>query len=245
MTRTDFIIGIDEVGRGSLAGPVTVAAVLLPSFRAKRMASTGLKLTSLIRANERMTNRPNRRGIPLRDSKKLSASRREAWYKFLKNSPGIKYAVSHVRPATIDRINISNAANLAAYRTLQKLLAKNQMGDLRPAFWPASPKLKRGERGSPSGRPAIFLDGGLYMRNSIQKTSLPFKSRTITKGDEKIPAIALASIIAKVRRDALMKRLHKKHVHYGFDVHKGYGTKKHFKAIKKYGLSEAHRESFC
>ena len=221
MTRTDFIIGIDEVGRGALAGPVTVAAVLLPSFYVRRMASISLKLTSLIRANGRITNL---RGIPLRDSKKLSASKREAWFAHLKKSSGVSYAVSHVRPATINKINISNAANLAAYRTLQKLLAKNQMGDLHPA---------------------IFLDGGLFMRNSIRKTSLPFKSRTITKGDEKIPAIAIASIIAKVRRDTLMTRLHKKHSRYGFATHKGYGTKIHKRAIKKYGLSKAHRVSFC
>lgn len=231
----NFIIGIDEVGRGSLAGPVTVAAVLLPSSCAKRMVSVGLKLTSLIRANGRIT-KP--RGIPLQDSKKLSSSNREIWFKHLKKSLGVSYAVSHVRPATIDQINISNAANLAAYRTLQKLATSH------PDVIESGLRPKR--RSYPlATRAEIFLDGGLYTRNSIKKTSLPFKSRTVVKGDEKIPAIALASIIAKVRRDALMKRLHKKHVHYGFDVHKGYGTKKHLRAIKKYGLSGVHRESFC
>ena len=219
-----YIIGIDEVGRGSLAGPVTVAAVLIPK---------GWR---------------NKSGLTLKDSKKLSSSVREAWFGHLKKtsrsfrergSPGaanVSYAISHVQPSTIDKINISNAANLAAFRTIEKLSRQN------PAGYSG---LVRGALRGEAGKPAIFLDGGLYMRNSIRRTSLLFKSRTVTKGDEKIPAIALASIVAKVRRDALMKRLHKKHTHYGFDVHKGYGTKRHQKAIKKYGLSEAHRVSFC
>ena len=221
MKRQNFIIGIDEVGRGSLAGPVTVAAILLRSSHARRLAMAAPKLTSLIRANGRITKL---RAIPLRDSKKLSASNREAWFRYIKKMEDISYAVSHVQPKIVDKINISNAANLAAYRTLQKLLTTHYL-------------LPTGSK--------IFLDGGLYMRNSIKKTSLLFKSRTITKGDEKVPAIALASIVAKVRRDALMKRLHKKHTRYGFNVHKGYGTKKHLRAIKKYGLSDVHRTSFC
>ena len=82
----------------------------------------------------------------------------------------------------------------------------------------------------------VFLDGGLYIQN--------LKFKIIIRGDEKIPAISLASIIAKVSRDRQMINLHKKYPKYGFEKHKGYGTKKHFKAIRKHGPSKIHRLTF-
>ena len=83
------------------------------------------------------------------------------------------------------------------------------------------------------------MDGGL-------KAPIEFKKqKTIIKGDEKEKIIAWASILAKVSRDALMCRLAKKYPKYGFEIHKGYGTLKHRKMIKKYGLSNVHRKSFC
>ena len=191
-----YTIGIDEVGRGSLAGPVVVAAVAMPK--------------KLILRNEGLGK--------LRDSKKLSAKQREAWTKYFKNHQKISYALARVYPKTIDRINISRAANLAALRAFCRLIY-----DLRIKNYEA------------------FLDGGLFLGNGKSRNN---NGKTIIKGDEKITAIKIASIVAKVWRDNVMKRLAKKYPRYGFEIHKGYGTKIHFAAIKKFGPSEVHRRSF-
>jgi len=98
-----FMLGIDEVGRGCLAGPVTVAAVALPSGSKYHVS-----------------------GIKLRDSKKLSSKQREVWFEYLKSHPKIFWTKASVYPKMIDRINISQAANLAATRALKRLLLVNQ-----------------------------------------------------------------------------------------------------------------------
>lgn len=85
----------------------------------------------------------------------------------------------------------------------------------------------------------IMLDGGLYAPPEYKN------QQTIIRGDENHPLIAAASIVAKVHRDRYMARLHKKLPQYGFDKHKGYGTQGHIAMLKKYGLSAAHRASFC
>lgn len=213
MSKTCYIIGIDEVGRGSLAGPVTVAAVAMPQE---------LKMRACVNKN---TNNKDAKPIPLRDSKKLTAKARESWLAALKNDPRVVCSVSHVQPAKIDKINISNAANLAAYRALQKIV------------------MSKRRLAACGGK--VFLDGGLYARDSAKKISFLLPSRTVIRGDEKVATISLASIVAKVRRDALMKRLDKKYPGYGFAIHKGYGTKNHLAAIKRRGISGAHRVSFC
>ena len=201
--KPKYIIGIDEVGRGPLAGPVTVAAVAV---------TVNYKL-----------QKPNSK---LRDSKKLSAKQRELWFDYIKKNKKLFYAISSVSPRTIDKINISKAANLAATRALKRLLMKHRL---------------------PRKKIKIFLDGGLYI-NKFQitksKCQTNYKIQTIIKGDEKIPAIALASIVAKVTRDRKMRKLHKKYPKYGFNKHKGYGTKKHIKAIKKHDLTDIHRKTF-
>lgn len=182
-----YIIGIDEAGRGPLAGPVVVAGILMR--------------LNLIRSLFR----------DIRDSKKLSARQREAWFDIITGHPNIEWAVSRVYPRTIDRINIARAANLGARRVYKKLSAGVKCHAL--------------------------LDGSLYLsRNDSYKT--------IIKGDEKIPVISAASIIAKVTRDRMMLRLHKKYPQYRFDVHKGYGTKLHRRMIKKFGRSDMHRKTF-
>ncbi|MEK7181025.1 MAG: ribonuclease HII [Patescibacteria group bacterium] len=227
-----YIIGIDEVGRGSLAGPVAVAAALIPS---------GLKIG-------------NKELKVLRDSKKLSPSQREKWFKYFsagparfalrsksggggsssggKNHPQISYTVSKVYPRKIEKINISRAANLAALRAFLRL---SKTYNLKPSTY------------------SIFLDGGLYLgngKNRISGKGNPSNNsgritvKTVIRGDEKIPVIKIASIIAKVSRDAQMRRLAKKYPSYGFEIHKGYGTKMHLAAIKKFGPSKIHRLTF-
>ncbi len=202
--KYQYVIGIDEVGRGPLAGPVTVAAV----------ATTNLK-----------SQISNLKNLKLRDSKKLSPRQREIWFKFIKENKKIYYAIASVSPKIIDRINISRAANLAATRALARLLANKKL---------ATRDLK------------IFLDGGLHLNT---KTLMPngywLNSKTLVKADEKIPAVSLASIVAKVTRDRRMKKLHKKFPQYDFINNVGYGTKKHIKAIKKYGLCKIHRRTFA
>lgn len=218
-----YIIGIDEVGRGALAGPVVVAAVAMPA---------NLKLISQI-------SKP--RTGKMRDSKKLTPKRREKWFKYLIRHPMLCYSIARVYPRQIEKMNISRAANLAALRALDRLASAYHL----------SPVTCR-----------IFLDGGLYLgnkrgftqnvRRSTQKI-IPrmsalgphWSARTIVRGDEKIRAVAAASIIAKVSRDRAMARLAKKEPRYGFEIHKGYGTKKHLAALRRFGLSEAHRKNFC
>lgn len=185
-----FLIGIDEAGRGPLAGPVVVAGTL---FRIKDKRQK-IKILSGIK-----------------DSKKLSAKQREEWFGVLTNHPQIEWAVARISPKIIDRINISQAAHLGARRVYKKL--------------------------SGFGACHAMLDGSLKLPPHISY-------EVIIKGDEKISAISAASIIAKVTRDRIMLRLHKKYPKYRFDLHKGYGTKLHRDVIKKFGRSEIHRKSF-
>jgi len=195
--KTNYVIGVDEVGRGSLAGPVTVAAVAIP----KKFSF------------------PKFKNLKLKDSKKLTPLQREKWFDWVKENK-IPYAVSSVSPKIIDKINISNAANLAATKAFQQLIAKSKLQRVK-----------------------IYLDGGLFL-NKLQTTNYKLQTKTIIRGDEKINTIKLASIVAKVIRDKKMKQFHKKYPQYGFLQNKGYGTKKHLNAIKKYGFCSIHRKSF-
>ncbi|OHA74026.1 MAG: hypothetical protein A3A32_02805 [Candidatus Wildermuthbacteria bacterium RIFCSPLOWO2_01_FULL_48_35] len=204
------IMGIDEAGRGPLAGPVVVAGVKIRNAKAAKRLFAGI-----------------------RDSKKLSAKKREEWFLFLASRPEIEYAVARVCPAVIDRINISRAANLAARRVHRKLSANNEsIANKRIRFSHSQIR-----KDSLFADVKVLLDGGLYLPDSIPQ-------KTIIKGDEKIPVIAAASIIAKVTRDRIMMRLHKKFPEYRFDLHKGYGTRFHRRILRSIGRSEIHRASF-
>jgi ribonuclease HII len=200
------VIGIDEVGRGALAGPVTVVATALA-----------------MDAHRRAAHAPFR---SLKDSKKLRAPRREFWAKELRDNAGVRFAISRVYPRGIERLNISAAANRAAQNAVAKLLKDHKL--------PLTTQ--------------VYLDGGLFVgsKRNQQKTVLAgrLNAKTVIKADEKFPAVAAASIIAKVSRDRFMTRLAKRHPAYGFGVHKGYGTAAHFRAIKKNGPCEAHRLTF-
>ncbi|MBI4085589.1 MAG: ribonuclease HII [Candidatus Liptonbacteria bacterium] len=190
-----YIIGIDEVGRGALAGPVVVAAVCFPA---------GMKIS-------------NRKLGALKDSKNLSPKLRKLWTEYFKSISEISHKTARIYPRTIEKINISEAANRSASVAFGRLIAE----------------LKIGVRNC-----SIFLDGGLFIKPA------PARAKTIIKGDEKITAIKIASIIAKVQRDRYMEKLSKKYPHYGFEAHKGYGTKRHLKAIRRHGPNEAHRLTF-
>ncbi len=181
-------IGIDEVGRGPLAGPVVVACVALPD---------SINLESS--------------GLPLRDSKKLTEFQRAAWNAWIRSKPAIRFCISRCSPKTIDAINISKAANRAAYRAYKKVTGN-------------------------SSAPAL-LDAGIKLPKTVPQ-------KAIIRGDEKIPAIALASILAKVARDDFMKRMHTRYPAYNFKENKGYGTAVHIQALKRHGPCPLHRLTF-
>lgn len=205
------IVGLDEAGRGPLAGPVAAGAVLIRGDRISPRRADLLKLRKI------------------KDSKKLSEKQREEWYKILTNYPGLEWAVALVGPKTIDRINIFEATKLAMRRAVKKI-------------------------GKKLDKPVDFLiiDGNFTLapsencsRRIPPRTVLGgMEQKPIIKADEKVFSCMAASIIAKVTRDRIMNRMHKKYPQYGFDKHKGYGTKEHFKAIKKCGPCEIHRRSF-
>lgn len=188
-------MGVDEAGRGPLAGPVTLAAILCS--RKSAAIFKGIK-----------------------DSKHLSPKAREKWLKKIKNHPGIFYAATSVGPSIIDRFGISKAIRIAIARLLRK------------SFGGAA--VKNGRFGEQT---QILLDGSL-------KAPAIYTQKTIIKGDEKIPVIAAASVVAKVSRDRKMVRLAGLFPQYAFDIHKGYGTRLHYKMLKKHGPCEIHRISF-
>ena len=211
MRKHLYIIGLDEVGRGALAGPVVVAA-----------AAISKEAAHMVLDAEKMLGK-------LKDSKKLSPDKREEWFEYFERNPKIVFMSARIYPRGIEKLNISKAANKAALSAYVRLIAS---------------------AGSRIGKHEIFLDGGLYLggKNYISKMKYPRKeiktAKTVIKGDERITAIKIASIVAKVSRDSYMKRLAKKYPKYGFDIHKGYGTKAHFLAIRKYGASLVHRKTF-
>lgn len=193
-----YVIGIDEAGRGALAGPVCVGAVLMPSDLDWREAF------SLI----------TKRGLPkLRDSKKLSAQQRDTLFDYITAHGRLKHAAAFTDAETIDEIGIVNATHEAAARAVAEI-------GVNPL------------------KVNVLLDAGLRVPSRWSQESF-------VRGDETIPVIALASIIAKVSRDRLMETLSPTYETYRFEEHKGYGTLMHRKAIRRYGLSDLHRESFC
>lgn len=150
----------------------------------------------------------------VRDSKHLSELQRERVYPFLTHHPAIAWGVGRVGPNGIDALNIFQANQLAMKRAVQAL--ERKLG-------------KRVE--------FLIVDGNMKMR-------LPLPQKPIVKADQKVFSCAAASIIAKVRRDRLMRRYHVKYPVYGFDRHKGYGTKLHFATLAQHGPCKIHRKSF-
>lgn len=177
-----MIAGVDEAGRGPLAGPVMAAAVILD---------------------------PDRPIEGLKDSKKLSPRKREQLAELIRER-ALAYAVCRAEVEEIDRLNILKASLLAMQRALQAL-------DIEPG--------------------KVLVDG-------IHAPDTIWPVETIVKGDDKIPEIAAASILAKVMRDREMLELDSKYPQYGFARHKGYPTRLHIEALREFGVSPVHRKSF-
>ena len=187
-----YLVGIDEAGRGPLAGPVAVGVVVISSRRSTRCFKH------------------------VRDAKMSSALQRERWLHEMKKAREndlLNFTASLVGPQIIDREGIVRAMQYAIRRSLYRLEVN-----------PLSTQ--------------ILLDGALRAPTRY------LNQKTIIKGDEKETIIAMASVVAKTYRDKKMMRFAKKFPGYGFEKHKGYGTKAHYKAIKKCGLCEIHRRSF-
>ena len=176
------IAGVDEVGRGSLIGPVYAAAVILNKSINKKL---------------------------LKDSKSLTKSKREILSKYIKENS--VWAIGKSSVKEIEKINILQASLLAMKRALKKLKKK-------PTH--------------------ALIDG-----NKIPEMT-NYKLRSIIKGDQKIPSISAASIIAKVTRDKMITKLGEQFKGYYWDQNYGYGTKQHLKAIKKLGITIHHRKTF-
>lgn len=176
------ICGVDEAGRGPLAGPVCAAAVILPR---------GLEIPGL------------------NDSKKLTEKKREALYDVIR-AEAVSYGIAFATVEEIETLNILGATFLAMNRAIAQL----------------------------SEAPVLALIDG------NRSSGIEFPSRCIVGGDGKCASIAAASVLAKVTRDRLMYEMAEKYPEYGFDRHKGYGTKAHYAAIREYGPSEIHRLSF-
>lgn len=192
MSFIDTIVGVDEVGRGPLAGPVTVCALSVAHDFDFSVC----------------------KGI--RDSKKLSSAQRQKWLSMInmhKDQGLIRYSVVSVENIVIDTRGISYAIAHALEGALAELA-------LNP------------------NTTSVLLDGGL------KAPQIFLNQQTIIKGDEKEPVISMASIVAKEHRDGIMKKYNEDYPEYGFADHKGYGTKKHLDAIKKYGMSTLHRRTF-
>ena len=176
------ICGIDEAGRGPLAGPVCAAAVVLP---------------------------PDAEIDGLNDSKKLTDKKRRALYDVI-TAQALAYGIAFADEKEIDEINILQAAFLAMRRAFERLGVQPDLA---------------------------LIDGN-------RAPGLPCAERTIVGGDGKSASIAAASILAKVTRDRLMENYDAQYPQYGFAVHKGYGTKRHYAALHEYGPCPIHRTTF-
>lgn len=183
MAAAHLICGVDEAGRGPLAGAVFAACVVLDPARTIR---------------------------GLADSKQLTADRREVLAERIRRD-ALAWAVASASVEEIDRLNILQAALLAMRRALDQL----------------------------GVAPAEVLVDGLHCPPCAWPT------RAVVMGDAKVKAISAASILAKCARDADMRRLHQQRPEYGFDRHKGYGTREHLEALARHGVSEFHRRTFA
>ena len=177
-----ILAGVDEVGRGSLIGPVYAAAVILNRSIDKKL---------------------------LKDSKSLTKDKREELDEYIKKNS--VWAIGQASTKEIEKMNILHASLLAMKRAILKLNKK----------------------------PSLVLIDGNKLPNLKN-----YNLECVIKGDQKIPSISAASIIAKVSRDKFITKLSKQFNNYGWDTNSGYGTKQHLRAIMKFGITRYHRKTF-
>jgi ribonuclease HII len=193
--KLKYLIGIDEAGRGPLAGPVALGAVAIPTahyHQAKKIFGT------------------------IKNSKQLSLSQRERWYRLMlveRKKGTLNFACAYSSNLKIDNRGLVWSIRSALARAIRRL-------------------------DCPPNQVRVLLDGSLKAPKEYQN------QLTIIKGDEKEMIIAMASVVAKVRRDRLIKKLAKKYPNYGLEKHVGYGTAAHYRALAKLGPSTIHRLSF-
>lgn len=213
----DLVLGIDEAGRGPLAGPV-VAAVC------------ALKLT-----DNRNDAAEDKRWDLVRDSKTLSEKQREALFDFVHEHFHVGVGIcSH---ETIDRMNILEATYLAMKKAIVDLKSKGKYP--MPTGRQENEKLQSKNQNFPNAKCVVLVDGNKII------PSLSMEQSAIVNGDKLVKSIAAASIIAKVTRDRIIREADRLYPDYGFARHKGYGTKEHLEALKKYGPCLIHRRSFA
>ena len=196
----NIVIGVDEAGRGPLAGPVVAGAVWVnPGILELKFENRDL----------------------IRDSKTLSSKQRSKIHDLLIENELFVTGIGEVSHQMIDRLNILGATMLAMRIATEEVIKK------------VAKQSKVNEENV-----CILIDGN----RKIPK--IGFEQRIFSKGDRNIFSISAASIVAKVHRDEIMEKYHKKYPEYGFDSHKGYGTKFHMQQIQKIGPCEIHRKSF-
>lgn len=178
----ELICGVDEAGRGPLAGPVTAAAVILD---------------------------PRQPIEGLRDSKKLSEAQRDALAIEIK-AKALSWSIAQCSEEEIDRLNILQATMLAMRRAVE----------------------------------GLHITPNLALIDGNRCPVMAVRSEAIIKGDDKVPAISAASILAKTARDHLLAKLHEQYPQYALDQHKGYPTALHLARLKEFGVSPIHRKSY-
>ena len=242
----EYLIGVDEVGRGPLAGPVVACAVIMP----KDWDVPGIN-----------------------DSKKLTENRRNELALKIKDR-SVAIGLGFVNSKKIDRFNIRNATKMAMIIAVRRCIENFQEQgygsdeikdyDTKNVDLPAieNRSYETGsdmtldvdsnedlDRALKKSRIKILIDGDMeipleQLEADFDKEGFTISQETIIKGDSKSLAIGAASIVAKVARDEFMKEYSKRAPEFGFEKHKGYGTKAHYEAISSYGLSPIHRKTF-
>ena len=241
-----YVVGVDEVGRGPLAGPVVACAVIMP----KDWDVPGIN-----------------------DSKKLTENRRNELALKIKDR-SVAIGLGFVNSKKIDRFNIRNATKMAMIIAVRRCIenfqeqgyGSDEIKDYEtknvdlPAIENRSRETGAGmtfdvdsnedlDRALKKSRIKILIDGDMeipieQLEADFEKDGFVISQETVIKGDSKSLAIGAASIVAKVARDEFMKEYSKRAPEFGFEKHKGYGTKAHYEAISSYGLSPIHRKTF-